>query len=246
MKIQRITAVVVLGMLTVLMGCNQGTSGGPGASSPPTKDRMGQTEDTFSLTTPSAKLNQGETKTVPIEIKRGKNFSEDVSLKIDGLPTGVTLAPGTPVIKHGETDAKLAITAADNAALGDFTIHVTGNPTKGAAAKSEMSLSVAKLDAVDTANATADAAQAKWDEYTIAMQNQWEEFKSKFAALEENAAKAEGQVKADLDLKLADAKVKMDAAAGKIEALKTAGADQWENVKEGVTNAFEELKKIFA
>lgn len=245
MKMRSVMTFVVLGLLIAMTGCNQGTSGGPGASTPPAKDRMGQTDDTFSLTIPSTNLNQGETKTVVIGIKRGENFNEDVSLKIADLPTGVTLDPVNPVIKHGETDANLTLKAADDAALGDFTVNVTGHPTKGADGKSEMKLSIAKLDAVATADTTADAAKAKWDEYTAAMQNQWDQFAVKFAALQDSASKAQGQAKADLDLKVAEAKIKLDAAAVKLAEVKSAGADRWEKVKEGASNAFEDLKTMF-
>lgn len=245
MKMKCFMTCVVLGLLVIMPGCEQGTSGGPGASTPPVKERMGQTDDTFSLTTPSVKLNQGEAKTVSVEIKRGENFSEDVSLKIADLPTGVTLDPVNPVIKHGQTEVKLTLTAADDAALGDFSVNVTGHPTEGADGKSEIKLTIAKLDVADTADTTDDAAQAKRDDYTAAMQTQWDQAAAKFAALQDRAAKAEGQAKEELDQKVAEAKKKLDAAAVKLAEAKSASADRWEKVKEGASNAFEDLKTMF-
>ena len=239
-------AAILFGVLVTLMGCGQGTSGGPGASSPPSKKPMlGQTEDTFSLAMPSTKLNQGETKTVSVGINRGKNFNEDVSLKLGALPKGVTLDPASALIKHGDTDAKFALKAAGDAALGDFTVTVTGHPTKGADAMAELKISVAKQEPNSAANTTADAAKAKWDEYTSAMQKQLDQFNAKYAELKERAAKAEGQAKTDLDTKLAEAKTKLDSAANKLDEMKSASADRWEKVKEGVANAFDDLKKIF-
>ncbi len=239
-------AAILFGALVIPMGCNQGTSGGPGATILPSKKPMvGQTEDTFSLVMSSAKLNQGETKTVSVGINRGKNFGQDISLKVGDLPKGVTSDPASPVIKHGDTDAKITLKAAGDAALGDFTIKVAGHPTKGADAVAELKISVAKQDSKDVATATADAVKAKWGEYTIAMQKQLDQFAAKYAELKERAAKAEGQAKKDLDLKLAEAKTKLDAAANKLDDLKSAGADRWEKVKEGVGNAFDDLKKIF-
>jgi len=239
-------AAILFGALTILIGCNKGTSGGPGATTPPSKTPVvGQTEDTFSLVVPSTKLNQGEAKIISVAIKRGKNFSEDVSLKLAGLPAGVTFDPASALIKHGDADAKITLKAATDAALGDFTVEVTGHPTKGADAVAEMKISVAKQEPGSAVNTAADAAKAKWDEYTAAMQTQLEQFKVKYAELADRAAKAEGQAKADLDVKVAEAKAKLDAAALKIEELKSAGADRWEKVKEGVANAFDDLKKIF-
>jgi len=241
-----VVTAILLAVCVTLLGCNQGTSGGPGASTPPTKAPMaGQTEDTFSMTVPSTKLNQGETKVVSVGISRGKNFTGDVSLKLGDLPKGVSLAPASPVIKQSDADVKLTLAAAADAALGDFTIKVAGHPTKGADASSDLKLTVVKQEPKEAANATADAAKAKWDEYTAAMQKQWDQFTAKFAELKDRAAKAEGQAKTDLDKKAAEAKVKMDAAGAKMEELKSAGADRWEKVKEGVSNAFDDLKKMF-
>jgi hypothetical protein len=237
---------IALGTLITLAGCSQGTSGGPGASTPPSKAPiLGQTDDTFSLTVPSTTLNQGETKTLSIGVSRGKNFSEDVSLKLGELPTGVTLDPAGSVIKHGDVDSKLALKAAGDAALGDFTVKVTGHPAKGADAVAELKVTVVKQEPEGVVDAAAAAVKVKWDEYAAAMQTQLDQFAAKYEQLKESAAKAEGQAKTDLDLKVADAKVKMDAASVKLGELKSAGADRWEKVKEGVENAFNDLKKIF-
>ena len=237
---------ILLGVCISLTGCNQGTSGGPGASTPPAMAPItGQPEDTFSVTVPPTKLNQGETKVVAVAISRGKNFSGDVSLKIGTLPKGVTFNPTIPAIKQSDTTSQVTFTAAADAALGEFTINVAGHPAKGADASSDLKLTIVKQEPKEAANAAANAAKAKWDEYTAAMQKQWDQFAANFADLKDRAAKAEGQAKTDLDAKLADAKTKMDAAGVKMEELKSAGADRWEKVKEGVSNAFDDLKKIF-
>lgn len=237
-------AISLFAGLAILVGCNQGTSGGPGASNPPSKTPMvGQAEDTFSLAMPSTKLKQGENQVITVAISRGKNFSEDVSLKISDLPTGVTLLPAIPVIKHGDTDAKITLKAAGDAALGDFTAKVTGHPTNGADAVTDIKISVAKPDPTDVANAAADAA--KGDEYT-AMQSKLDHFNAQFADMKDRAAKSAGQVKTELDAKLAEARIKLDAAAVKLTELQSAGADSWEKVKEGVGDVFEDLSKIFA
>lgn len=239
-------AAILFALLVTLTACGQGISGGPGASSPPSqKPTVGQAENTFSLVVPSTKLNQGEAKTVCIGINRGKNFDEDVSLKLGTFPKGLTLEPANALIKHGDADAKLALKAAGDATLGDFTVNVIGHPTKGADAVAELRISVAKQGSKDVAAATADAAKAKWNEYTIAMQKEWDQFAEKCSELKNRAAKAEGQAKKDLDAKLAEAKPKLDAAGTKLAELKAAGADRWEKVKEGVGNAFDDLKKIF-
>ena len=137
-----------------LVGCGPaGTTGGPGAEKKESKsklekleDKVRQPEDTCSLTVPalSAKLKQGEAKEVVIGIKRGKNFDEDVVLTFDELPTGVTVEPASPTIKHGEENVKVMVKAKDDAAVGDHTIKLKGKPSKGKEATNEVKVSVAK------------------------------------------------------------------------------------------------------
>ena len=141
-----ITAVV-LGFLVTGFGCNNSMPGGPGASLKPDKQaKVGQKAETFSLETPamSTKLVQGETKALTIGIKRGKNTDEDVTIRIKDLPKGVTVDPVNPVIKHGDTDAKLTLIAANDAALGDFTAKVLGHPATGMDSISDLKLTVDK------------------------------------------------------------------------------------------------------
>jgi hypothetical protein len=132
--------------LVSFTGCNsKSTPGGPGTTNPSNKKPIvGEAEDTFTLDVPSTTLKQGETKTITISIKRGKNIGEDVSLKVTDMPKGVTLEPAAPSIKSGDTEAKVTFKAADDAAVGVFTPKVTGHPTKGSDATTEFKLTVDK------------------------------------------------------------------------------------------------------
>jgi hypothetical protein len=49
-----------------------------------------------------------------------------------------------PLIKHGDTEAKLTFKATDDASLGDFTVKVTGHPTKGSDAANDFKIGVVK------------------------------------------------------------------------------------------------------
>ena len=133
--------------LVTLTGCNQGTPGGPGVTNPPQKQPVyGEADKTFKLSVPlmSTTLHQGETKEVAVGIKRGKNFEGDVTLKFADGPEGVTIESASPIIKHGDTEAKVTLKATADASLGDFTVKVTGHPTKGADATNEFKITVAK------------------------------------------------------------------------------------------------------
>ena len=92
----------------------------------------------------SITIHQGETKDASIGIERGKNFDEDVTLAFADGPQGVTLSAASPVIKHGDTEAKVTVKALADASLGDFTIKVTGHPAKGADATTDLKITVAK------------------------------------------------------------------------------------------------------
>ncbi len=146
---------VAVAAVVAFAGCsNKGTPGGAGVDKEKDKkgkleraeDKVRQPEDTFTLSVPtfSTKVKQGESKEVTIGIRRGKNFDEDVALKIDDLPKGVTVEPAEAVIKHGDKDVKLTFKVADDAALGDFTVKLTGHPEKGGDATNEVKLTVQK------------------------------------------------------------------------------------------------------
>lgn len=133
--------------LLVVVGCEKASHpGGPGATTPDRKPIVGQAEDTFSLDVPNlgTSLKQGESKTVTLSMKRGKNFDQDVNLKFSDLPKGLTIEPANAEVKAGDKDAKITLKAAEDAAIGDFVIKVTGHPTRGADASNEFKVSVSK------------------------------------------------------------------------------------------------------
>jgi hypothetical protein len=134
-------------LLVALTGCNLGSRGGPGVTDPNTKEPMiGAAPGTFNLRVPvlATSLKQGETKATSIGIVRGANFEENVTLSFSALPKGVTFEPDAPVIQRGDEEAKFTITAAEDAALGDFTVLVTGEPTKGSNAVNHFKIAVDK------------------------------------------------------------------------------------------------------
>jgi len=247
LDMKKIYAVMAISGLAAFAGCSQGTSGGPGAT-PESKERMsiGQPEDTFRLSVPSTALNQGQSKTLIVGINRGTNFSEEVTLKLSQLPKGVTLNPASPVIKVGEMETKLAITATADAALGDFTYTVTGHPANGVNAVAEAKLTVNTQNPRETADAAADDARANAEEYTDAMQEQLDQLAVRYDELENRADNAVGQAKTELDMRLVDAKAKMDVAETKLDELRNTGVERWETVKNEVEIAFDNLRKSVA
>jgi hypothetical protein len=165
MKYLQLTLPVLIAAIAA--GCSDSQPGGPGvtqtkpattppATSPPAntppstvttnKPIIGEADKTFRLDVPDLPtfLNQGETKTVTISLSRGTDFDQDVTLELSGMPQGVTADPPRAMIKHGEKEASFKFQAADDAALGDFTINVIGHPATGADAKSEFKLKISE------------------------------------------------------------------------------------------------------
>lgn len=102
--------------------------------------------DTFSIGVPllTTSIKQSEAKAFSLSVKRDSEFREDVTLKYEGLPKGVTIEPATVTVKNGESDAKLLLKAADDAPIGDFVIKVMGQPTKGAPVTQDLKLNISK------------------------------------------------------------------------------------------------------
>jgi len=136
-----LTAAMVI-TLAAFIGCNKGTPGGPGATEPESKKHfydVGQADNTFTLSVPSSlplastSIKQGGTAKVVIGIKRGKSFEQDVALKFENLPAGVTIDQAGTQIPHDKSETNLTLTATDSsAALGDFESRLSG--TRQAAA----------------------------------------------------------------------------------------------------------------
>ena len=141
-------AILLVAALVASTGCNnKSTPGGPGATNRGgNKPVVGRAEDTFTLDPPNlaTKLKQGESKAVAIGINRGKNFDQDVTLKFEDLPKGASIEPASSVIKHGDTEAKFTVKAADDAAVGDLVLKIAAHPTKGSDGSSEFKITVEK------------------------------------------------------------------------------------------------------
>jgi DNA repair exonuclease SbcCD ATPase subunit len=94
-----------------------------------------------------------------------------------------------------------------------------------------------------TSNSDHEAAKARRDAYAREMSKRLEELNAKYEELNGQAAKFEGQAKQELEKKLEETKVKRDEAAKKLDELKQAGADRWEQIKEGVGSALDNLNE---
>jgi len=90
----------------------------------------------------STEIKQGEVQSVAISLERGDYFKQDVTLQIKSS-TGIRIEPTNFVIKASDRpDVQLRITAAQNAALGEYRVSVTGTPKTGESTSTEFNVKV--------------------------------------------------------------------------------------------------------
>ena len=127
-------ALLVVGLIAMaaLVGCKKSEEGG----------RAGT--DTFRVVVPAMTtgVKQGEVQTVRVSVERGEGFKQRVKLEVKA-PTGLQVDPESTMVKPGDKgDVQLAITAAEDAPLGDQKIMVKGTPDKGEPAEVEFKVTV--------------------------------------------------------------------------------------------------------
>lgn len=126
-------------------GCQKTTEkGGPGAQ----KNNQGENtneKNTFSLSVPRTETNikPGGDEKVTININRGEQFQQAVTLKFD-LPEGVKVSPKSPKVEAGKDKIEVTITADQNATAGKRSVKVTGEPQDGKSVDGEFVVHITK------------------------------------------------------------------------------------------------------
>ena len=127
-----ITVVLTLALMAV-SGCKQQSPQG------------GESKDErFKISVPlfDTKVKQGEVKTATVSLKRGDYFKQDVELQI--IPTtGINIEPSKVLIKASDKpEVQLRISAAKDAALGEYRVLVRGTPENGEPISEEFNVKV--------------------------------------------------------------------------------------------------------
>lgn len=113
---------MVLAALAFFWGCDSPRGGGMSS------------DEGFKLSGPmfATDVKQGDRQTVTVSLKRDKYFKQDVTLEITAT-RGIAVEPSRVVITGDESpDVQLQITAAQDANLGEYVVHVVGIPQTGA------------------------------------------------------------------------------------------------------------------
>jgi uncharacterized membrane protein len=128
------TVIAILMPLALLavIGCESSRGGGMSGG------------EGFKIVVPvfDAKIRQGETRTVAVSLDRGEYFKRDVTLDIRASK-GITVEPTSASIRASEkSDLTLRITAARDAALGEYKVYLKGTPATGEATSIEITVKV--------------------------------------------------------------------------------------------------------
>lgn len=116
--------IVLMSSLAVLVGCQSSNSPRGG----------GMTQDVgFKIAVPTfaTEIKQGQTQTVAVSLVRGDYFKQDVKLQME-TTKGILVDPTSVVILASDRpEVQISITAAPNAALGEYSVSVRGVPKTG-------------------------------------------------------------------------------------------------------------------
>lgn len=122
-KVFVIMFVLTLVLSAVLVGKNSPKGGSVGKG------------EGFKIDVPTfdKKVKQGETQTITIKLQRDDSFKQDVNLEIKlSQGEGLTVDPSKILVEASDIpEVQLQITAAKDAALGEYKISVTGTPKTG-------------------------------------------------------------------------------------------------------------------
>ena len=118
--------------LTTSLGCQSprggGMSGGEG----------------FKITVPplGTEVKQGDRQTVTVSLDRGDHFKRDVRLDVRASD-GISVDPTSVLVKASDTpEVQLRISAAKEAAIGEYRIYVKGSPETGEATSTDFKVKV--------------------------------------------------------------------------------------------------------
>ena len=98
----------------------------------------------FKIAVPTldVKLKQGETQSVTVSLERGDYFKQDVKLHIK-TSSGISVEPTKVWVKASDSpDVQLQISAAKDAAVGEYKVTVKATPKTGEPTSTEFNVAV--------------------------------------------------------------------------------------------------------
>ena len=127
-------ALVMTLTLAAVFGCQSSSPRGGGIAE----------DEGFKIVVPTSapEIKQGEVQTVAVSLQRGEFFKRDVKLEIKPSK-GIGVDPTHALVKaSAKPDVQLRITAAKDAAIGEYRVYVKGTPETGESTSVEFNVKV--------------------------------------------------------------------------------------------------------
>jgi hypothetical protein len=92
---------------------------------------------------PQPVIKRGAAATVALQLRRSRDFTEDITLTFPDLPEELKVHPARPVVQAGGPDkVELKVTAGGNIPAGAYTLKVRATPTRGEATGLQVDIKV--------------------------------------------------------------------------------------------------------
>ena len=133
---KKVIMIVVTLALVLISGCYKDIKSTKGGST--------IKGESFTINAPylDVKVKQGQMGTTTISVNRGDYFKQDVELQIEAAK-GISIEPTRVLVDaSGTSDVQLQISAAQDAALGEYLVTVKGTPETGEPASTEFTVRV--------------------------------------------------------------------------------------------------------
>jgi uncharacterized membrane protein len=121
---KKIIMIVVMLALVTVCGCQSSSSRGGSVLR----------GEGFKIAVPTydTEVKQGEVGIVTVSLERGDSFKQDVRLQVNTIKGGISVEPAKVLVKASDKpDVQLRITVPKDAALGEYSVSVTGTPETG-------------------------------------------------------------------------------------------------------------------
>ncbi|MFO8012542.1 MAG: hypothetical protein R6X20_04460 [Phycisphaerae bacterium] len=87
-------------------------------------------------------VKQGDRETMTVSLERDKYFKEDVTLEATAT-SGLRVEPSKVVVKASESpEVQFQVTASEDAALGEYLLHIVATPETGAPTSKDFTVKV--------------------------------------------------------------------------------------------------------
>lgn len=120
-----------------------------------------------------------------------------------------------------------------------------GGPHPAKSGQTPVTAEQVKEKITDAAKTTGQYAIQKKDEYQKAMEGELAKLNEQIKTLRDKLSDLSGDAKARAEKEIGKLEKQRDEFAKKLEGMKSAGAEAWQHVQQGIDSSWETLKKAY-